>query len=308
MTKSRFCIYGTVLSLIVMGSMSHSGVVRGEDRTPRAQARLMTSFQVAAEEFAGPKKSRSLADPSSQIFLDALSRSKLPHELLKKVADHLSRAPGHKAPTFNFSPLPLSETRPLPFHLSYPVALHMTRLDVVEDYDDVNNDNVFIYSVSTYGDLTWGRVSPLMTNLDEGQSALIPPNDQGIFGPRGQFHVLERPLIVDFGIIESDAADIVELRELSRIIVEAAAIAFAASEPSAGPLIRSLRDETNELLAAVASLDGDDRLVTTSMTLDPIGVAGSLGQDLSIEIPLEFRGERNWSRFGYRLWFRLLRE
>lgn len=312
MTKNYSYLCRTVFLLIVWGTVSHSDGAPAEELGPRNRPRLLTSFRVAAGGFASATESKDLPDPPSRIFHESLSKSKLPRMLLKRVADHLAREPRReRLPLLTQSPLVLNGIRPLAFHLNYPVALHMTRLDVVEDYDDFNNDDLFIYTVSTYGDLTWGRVSPLMTNLDEGQSALLPPDDQGLFGPRGQYHILERPLIVDFGIVESDAADISELRELSRIIVEAAVLAFAASEPSTGltgPQVRSLRDETNELLAAVASLDGDDRLVTASMTLDPLGVSGILGEGFSAEIPMEFSGEHNWSRFGYRLWFRLLRE
>ena len=205
-------------------------------------------------------------------------------------------------------PVPILNDQPLPIPLAYPVALHAFKIEVDEDYDDLLNDRLFIYSVTTFGDIQWGKVSSIYSNLDERTQAILSPNDQGLFDPKGRIHNLDKPLIVDIGIIESDGEDSEELARLTGVIIDLAESVLAATDSSLAIQPGRLRAETQNLVDLLMSMDENDRMGTTSISLDPISVGQMLRDRRYVEWFEEFSGNRRMSAFRYRLWFRLLSE
>lgn len=194
-----------------------------------------------------------------------------------------------------------------PTSLPYAIALHMTKLQVEEDYDDWLDDNLFVYTVMTYGDLLWGRVSSVYKNLDEGTETLFLPEDRGLFDPKGRFHELAGPLFVDYGIIESDGEDISELARLTKVIIDLAESALRLSSPNYASTALRTRTETQNLISLLIAMDGDDRLVTDSFLLEHQSVASLLGDGAFAEWRKSYSGRRGLSDFRYHLWFRLIR-
>jgi len=186
-------------------------------------------------------------------------------------------------------------------------ALHAFRIDVEEDYDDVFNDNIYTYFIVTHDDLVWGKVSQIYTGLDEGDSFFFTPEDRGLFGPSGQKLTQKSHLIVDFGIVESDGEDIVQLQRLSSAIVDLALVALTVYDPSAGAAAAQAREETKNLLNLIISMDDDDRLVADTVRLMPSDTQSMLDGTSVREFSRYYARETFWTAFAYRIHFRLLK-
>lgn len=281
---------------------------------------LLESFSQALAFIADPEHSEPLT-PQSQYWVDGLTQRGLSSHFIANRVKKLQQSGSWQQhlTLHRFLPVstPLSpflaplarqnrqadSSQPLP----YPIALHTTHIAVDEDYDDVLNDNLFVYSVVSYQDLSWGKVTSIYANLDEGTEAIFLPDDRPLFDPRGRFHTLESPLTIDYGIVESDTDDIEELSRLSKAIIDLAAAALVITSPDHGVSALRVRSETQNLIRMLISMDDADRLVTSSLVFDAQSIADLLGQDSYTDWEQSFSGTRLNSDFSYRLGFRLMR-
>jgi hypothetical protein len=214
-----------------------------------------------------------------------------------------------ETPTFsNFT----KENRVNPQHMfneeRFQVALHATKLTVHEDYDDITNDNIYMYFITTSDDLVWGKATSIYKGLDEHTSVFLNAEDRGVFSPTGQKSTLpNNHLIVDFGLIESDDEDIDQLKKLSDAIIDLALVATTIASPDAGLAAAQARAEVKNLLRFIVELDTDDRLVTDSLYLNPSNIETTLKDQSYHEIDRVYEAETFWTHFKYGMMFRLLR-
>lgn len=188
-----------------------------------------------------------------------------------------------------------------------PIALHAFRLDVIEDYDDVMNDDLYCYFITTHDDMVWGKVTSIYRGLDEGDSVFLSPEDRGLFGPRGEKLLPKNHTIVDYGIIESDGHDIQELHKVSDAIVDLAAVALTVYHSQAGVAAEQAREETKNLLQLLIDLDDDDRLVTDTIRFSPALMMTLLSGSSVHEFAKSHERSTILTRFAYRINFRLIR-
>jgi len=188
-----------------------------------------------------------------------------------------------------------------------PAALHAFRLDVIEDYDDFANDNVYAYFITTHDDVLWGRVTSIYKGLDEGSSVFFAPEDRGIFGPRGEKITPRNHTIVDFGLVESDGEDVEQLKRLSDVIVDLAVVAIGIYEPNAAASAAQASAEVKNLLKLIVELDDDDRLVADTLRFTPQTMMSELTQDTVAEFSRTYDRETTFTHFTWRISFRLLR-
>lgn len=196
--------------------------------------------------------------------------------------------------------------------LNFPIALHMFRIDVIEEYDDVMNDSLYVYSVMTDGTVTWGKVTDIYPSIDEGQSVMLSAVDRAIYPPVGiSSKIPNTHLIVDYGIMESDGDDIVAMQELSKDLVTLAAEVLKLVYPEYSPLTDVLARETQTLLATIIALNSDDRMAVGTVNLPNDQISSLLSGVSSTEFFKEHRGKHfefpYKSKWHYRLGFRLIK-
>lgn len=107
--------------------------------------------------------------------------------------------------------------------------------------------------------------------------------------------------------MESDNRDIKQLKKLSDVIVDLAAVAIAVADPTAGVTAAKLRSETKNLLKVIIEMDGDDRLVTDSMYFTPTKFEAQFGNSTLVEFSKTYARDTLFTSFSYRFNFRLLR-
>jgi hypothetical protein len=188
-----------------------------------------------------------------------------------------------------------------------PVTLHAFRFDVVEDYDDVSNDDIYCYFITTHDDVVWGKVTQIYTGLDEGTSFMFTPEDRGLFGPKGEKLVPRNHTLVDFGIVESDMGDIAQLKKVSDAIIDLALVALTIYNPEAGAAAAQARAETQNLMRLIVEMDDDDRLVVDTLRFTPDTMMRQLANGTVHEFNRFYDGETFWTHYTYRLHFRLMR-
>jgi hypothetical protein len=188
-----------------------------------------------------------------------------------------------------------------------PVALHAYRLDVLEDYDDASNDDVYAYYITTHDDMLWGRVTDVYSNLDEGDSAFFSVADRSVFGPHGQKLRPRHHTIVDFGLVESDAEDIAQLQRLTDAVIDLATVALSATDATAGASAARARAETQNLLRLIIEMDEDDRLVTDTLRFTPASMMEALGTSSTMEFRRRYGRSTPWTHFDYRVHWRMIR-
>lgn len=188
-----------------------------------------------------------------------------------------------------------------------PFALHAYKFDVDEDYDDVTNDDIYCYFITTHDDQVWGKATSIYRGMDEGSSFFFLAEDRGLFGPKGDKLVPVNHTIVDFGIIESDGADIAQLKTLSDAIVELAVKALDLYNPEAGAAAETARAEVKNLLHLLIEMDDDDHLVADSVYFTPDSMATMLTDKTFTELDRAYDRETTFTHFAYRIHFRLMR-
>lgn len=273
---------------------------------------LVSDFVTALETYADGLESLP-AQPNVRLWLDGLSsRGVSAATLRRRLASARAKAEAlHVDPFAAYRRIEVERLpRPTTLELEADapmVALHALKIEVVEDYDDVSNDDIYCYFITTHDDLVWGRVSSIYAGLDEGSSVFFSPTDRGLFGPRGEKLAPRVHTLVDFGIVESDSGDIQELQKLSDAIVDLAVVALTAYDGQAGAAAAQARAEVQNLLRLVIGMDDDDRLVTDTLRFTPDTMASALASGSVHELSRFYEREDFWTHFAYRIHFRLLR-
>lgn len=276
---------------------------------------LSPGFIAALQNYAGMTSSFKTA-PSTQMWLDAFKKHHLdPQNLAKRLRSHTMKAmKRHGDVRHAFAPFltlrveePVEPITSSKTFSSDPIALHMTKFHVTDEYDDVTNDDIYVYTITTYGDRVWGKVSDIYKGLDEGDTVFFNAQDRGVFGPRGEAMSIQNHLIVDLGIIESDGDDIKQMKVLSDIIVDLAVVALTIENPQAGIAAAKARQEVKNLLHLIISLENDDRLIAESMYFTPDDIAQNLSGKSFYEFTKRYKTETIFTRFDYELMWRFLR-
>lgn len=283
-------------------------VVAAQDVEVR-DALLVTDFTDALESFSQGSVVES-SRKEVNIWLEGLrSRGVDPGYVARRLAKKASLLEGSGDRYARFRRVEVEPTPPASLNEfdAFPVALHAFRIDVVEDYDDMMNDDIYSYFVVTHDDVMWGKVTSIYKGLDEGQSFFLSAEDRGLFGPKGEKMVPKNHTIVDYGIVESDGEDIAQLQKISDAIVDLAIAALSIYNPQAGASAMQARAETQNLIKLVLSLDDDDRLVTDTVRFNPEMMATMLSGSTVHEFGKLHEYSDFWTAYSYRINFRMLR-
>ena len=291
---------------LLFGVFSHSGFAQ---KAEVKEALLVPDFTEALESFAHGSIVESTKEEVN-VWIKALRErgvdpAYVARRLAKK-ANHFESTADRYAQfrKINVEEAPSPSLTELE---AFPVALHAFKIDVVEDYDDMMNDDIYSYFVVTHDDVMWGKVTSIYKGVDEGQSFFLSAEDRGLFGPQGEKIVPKNHTIVDYGIIESDGDDIAQLHKISDAIVDLALAAVSIYNPQAGAAAMQARAETQNLLKLLIRLDDDDRLVADSVRFNPDMMATMLSGSTVHEFGKLHEYEDFWTAYAYRINFRLLR-
>jgi len=191
------------------------------------------------------------------------------------------------------------------------MALHAYRLDIIEDEDDFFDDDIYIYSFTTDGVIPNGKVTSMYKGLDEDDSVFLSAEDRVIYPVVGvNAAVPSQHLIVDYGIVESEREDINEMKKISSVIVDIAAVVYSIKNPDSAQIAIKLRKEIKKLNEVLLDIQDDDRLVTKSLSYSKqklFDLVGGGNQSI-YNFSQEHRGEHYWSDWIYRLNFRMIRK
>jgi hypothetical protein len=295
-------------AIVFFGLVTFSNAGGAAER--RTDSVLVGDFLAAAHLYADGQKDLP-ATPVVKLWLDGMAERGIDPAMLRarfRRSERRTFAAGRIDPFAQYrqitvEDLPTSDSR----DTAPPMALHAFRFDVVEDYDDTTNDDIYCYFITTHDDLVWGKVTSIYTGLDEGQSFFFSPEDRGLFGPKGDKLAPRNHTLVDFGIVESDSGDIAQLKKLSDAIVDLALVALTIYDPNAGAAAAQARAETNNLLHLIIEMDDDDRLVADTLRFTPDSMLSQLGADSVSEFDRYYDQETFWTHYSYRLYFRLMR-
>ncbi len=276
-----------------------------------SDALLVDDFTQAVELYSGGMKFGP-AKPGVKLWLDGLAvRGVDPAVLARRLGKAKARAEkaGFADPFARYKKIFL-EDLPRVTELesaALPVTLHAFRFDVVEDYDDTSNDDVYCYFITTHDDMVWGKVSQIYTGLDEGTSFMFTPEDRGLFGPKGEKLIPRHHTLVDFGIVESDTGDIAQLKKVSDAIIDLALVALSVYNPEAGAAAAQARAETQNLMRLIIEMDDDDRLIVDTLRFTPDSMMTQLANNTVNEFDRYYDHETFWTHYTYRIHFRLMR-
>lgn len=295
---------------LFVSSFLCAGIASAADSVPGSvkDSVLVPDFVQALELYAGGQ-AFGPAKPGVKMWLDAMAQhgvdsSYLSRRLEKAKAKAAFADPFARYRRIYVEDLPRNEAVALD---APPVALHAFRFDVVEDYDDVSNDDIYCYFITTHDDLVWGKVSQIYTGLDEGTSFMFTPEDRGLFGPLGEKIVPKNHTLVDFGIVESDMGDIAQLKKVSDAIINLALVALTVYDPQAGAAAAQARAETQNLMHLIVEMDDDDRLVVDTLRFTPESMMTDLAGTTVSETSRYYDAETFWTHYAYRIYFRLMR-
>jgi hypothetical protein len=317
------------ISLALLAGAGGGTVAVAKTPTEIRPALLVSSFIKALETYGNPTLEKSTSKETQMWISGFKERGVDPffikRRLNKAKAKHRRAVVAGLYPwsadpfaAYRYIQVEKPQTSPLGDHsqsqklntVSEPLALHAFRLDVIEDYDDIMNDDVYGYFIVTHDDLLWGKVTSIYRNMDEGTSVFLSPEDRGLFGPKGDKLIAGNHLIIDFGLIESDGEDIRYLQRVSDAIVDLAIVAVTVYNPEAGIAAAQAREETKNLLRLVVELDDDDRLVTDTLRFTSNSLMSMLndqGSGSLVEFDRLYDRETTFTHFTYRLNFRLFK-
>lgn len=191
---------------------------------------------------------------------------------------------------------------------SPPISLHLSRLKVIEESDDVLNDDLYLFFFLTDGVVPTGKVTGIYKGLDEGDTLVFNPSDRVIYPAGGGAKSPHRHLIVDYGIIESDGDDIGELRKISAFITDLAVSIYEASQSENSGLDHDLRREVKALADLLLERNDDDRLVNGSFVLTSSELMRMLLSSNYVEFSLRHVQRTTFDDFNYKLYFRVFKQ
>jgi hypothetical protein len=180
--------------------------------------------------------------------------------------------------------------------LNRPMKLYANKFTVKEDYDDIFNDDIYMYFLITEGGKVKLKLTAIYTGLDEDDSFFFSAQDRELISINNEFgdsvRDLAREIIIDFAILEADGDDV---KLLKKLVSQAAFIAANAGYGSP-----QLNSAIVSFFGAVADLKHDSRLVTDTLILRG-------GNDKTVqEYTYKYKGERYFSSYHYFLNFRLV--
>jgi hypothetical protein len=188
------------------------------------------------------------------------------------------------------------------------VALHLYKMDVLENEDEWFDDDIYMFYVATDGIIPTGKVTSIYRGNDSGDSFLFTANDRVIFPTeKNDGAVPAHHLIVDYSVIESDGDDINEMKKITSVIVDLAATAFSLYEPSSAQVVMSLRSEVKKLSNLILERDEDDRHVTDTLVFERQNIFNLFSQSNIHNFNRQYSGENNFSDWEYRLNFRFIK-
>lgn len=171
------------------------------------------------------------------------------------------------------------------------VSIHLNKLKVIEDYDDLINDDIYLYVITTIANKIHLKLTNVYRGLDEGDSFYFFPDDRIL---ARNIDLRKGPVIIDFGIIEADGEDINILKQLISDL--------SLVTPIGGVLSSQYAQAIKVFFHAVANLKDDTRLVTDTIVIQK-------GQLKSFEEhEFIYSGERYWSEYKYLVNFRIFTE
>ncbi len=274
------------------------------------KAQLVDDFLTAMKMY-GDGAGRTPASPAVSLWIDGMLKQNISPEALKARFSRHQMKSLSKAAVDSFAKYRKITIEDLPSYdlkaAAPPMALHAFRFDVVEDSDDVLNDSIYCYFITTHDDFVWGKVTSIYSGLDEGQSFFFNPEDRGLFDPKGDKMIPVNHTLVDFGIVESDSGDITQLKKLSDAIIDLAVVALAVYDPSVGAGAAKVRAETQNLMRLIVEMDSDDRLVADTLRMTPDSMASQMAGDTVNEFSRFYEQSTTWSHYAYRIHFRLLK-
>lgn len=198
---------------------------------------------------------------------------------------------------------------------SFPIALHVFKIDIINSEDDLFGDNLYCYFFVTDGVVPSGKVTSIYKSSNGGDSLFLDNEDRVVYPlvfPRSEVYrqgrVINKQLIVDFGIVESDGDQIDNLQKISSSIIGLATAVYAITHPGTTRSMEALRREIKILSDALLKLDSDDRLVTDTIILPAEKVPALFTNDSNIlEFVKRYQGVHNGSEWEYLLHFRILK-
>lgn len=264
---------------------------------------LLSPFIESVFSYLRNDNSQEKLGPAAKVFFTALKASNINKNFIEKRFGRVNESldlDKYRFLKVNSISNPLTESE------IDKVAIHATKIDVIEEYDDFTNDNIYAYFIVTHGDQTWGRVTDTYEGLDQGTSFFFDASDRAIFGPSGKAMKLNNHVIIDLGIVESDGDDLTHLQMLSKIILAKAADAFKETSPMASKIADQLRAEVANLLKLISGLDYDDKLVTDSIYLTKDSLQNSLATQSYYEIMRSYEAKTFFTAYNYKITFRAL--
>lgn len=184
------------------------------------------------------------------------------------------------------------------------VSLHAVKIDVITSSQ--MSDDVYAYFFVTDGVMPTGKVTSIYKGVSSGESFFFNPLDRAIFPLFGvPAKSPSNHLIVDYGIIESDGADIAKLQKLSSIIIDLAIAVYTTQDPQNGAKVANLRKEIKLLADYVLSQNNDDRLATDSFGFQVEEIAGLLKDKSFHEFKKKHKYDSTFYWWEYDVQFRL---
>lgn len=189
------------------------------------------------------------------------------------------------------------------------IAVHASKMDVVEQSEGWVKDDIYVYFFVTDGVIPTGKVSSIYKGVGRGQSFFFNEVDRAIFPLIGvNAKRPENHIIIDYGIIESDGDDVKEMQKLSSIIIDIAIAVYSAYDPQNAQILINLRKEVKALAEMIIGLNKDDRMATGTIAYTTKQLEEMLKETSFVEITQKHQSTEPYDRWDYRLSFRILRK
>lgn len=189
------------------------------------------------------------------------------------------------------------------------IAVHAVKIHVAQPSDPWFKDDIYAYFFITDGVIPTGKVTSIYKGIGRGQSFFFNEVDRAIFPLVGvPAKKPENHLIIDYGIIESDADDIKEMQKLSSVIIDIAIAVYASYDPQNAQILIKLRKEVQALAEMLLGLNNDDRLVTATIAYKVKELEEMLRDDSYVEVRKRHHSKAEFNSFDYELMFRFIRK
>jgi hypothetical protein len=190
------------------------------------------------------------------------------------------------------------------------ISIHAFKIDVVNPVDDVTGDNIYGFFFVTDGHIPTGRVTSIYKGLRGGGSFYLNQIDRLVYPILANQYtsIPKGKIIIDYGLVESDTADIEGLQSLTEAIMELAILAYGPIELMSPKIIKLLRSEVKLLTKALLNLENDDRVVMNTKFLDIEDFHEIFKDGPYKEITENYKGKHLLSKWEYNLHFRYFKK